>query len=196
MDAVQVPVTVVLPQATYDKLMKLVEGDLPPAQKIERVVNDLVQDLADGGLMLSGVEMRRIQEASPGAGPDEIIDAIEESQGLEDGQVVIKWSVDPTLIEPLQNIADTQGNTIQEVIQNLMDTAASEGWFYDFNPKPRTFFLEESDHKLLEEAMGQDNPTGTDVMKWLVKNGLVNDPKALDELFDAAETENAVNVTD
>lgn len=192
MDSVQVPVTVALPQAAYDKLMTLVEGDLPPVQKIEKVVNDLVQDLADGGLMLSGIDMKRIQEAAPGAGPDEIIDAVEESQGLEDGQVVIKWAVDPTLIEPLQNIADTQGTTVQDVVQNMMDTASSEGWFYEFNPKPHVVFVNVEDFKSIAALLGKEHPTGVDLVKWLQKEGHIENPKEMDEVFEAGRSASLV----
>lgn len=188
MEAVQVPVTVSLDESSYHKLLGLIPGDLPPAKKIEGFANGLVEDICQGGLMLSGDDVSRIREVSPNAGPEEIISAVGDSGGMEDGQIKVPFYLDPTLLGPLKDIAEMQGFSVQEVVQNMMDHAIEQGWFYALEPQPKCLFLEQDDYHQLAKVMGKGSPTGADLMEWLKQNGLAEETVAdVNKLFQEAD---------
>jgi hypothetical protein len=180
---VEVPVTVVMPKEAYERVQQLIEGDTPAAQKVETVCNQLVKDLSEGGLMLSGLEMQRIRDSVPDGDAAGIIEAVEEGAGTENGQLIIKWRLDPTLVGPIQEIADSQGMTVDEVTQNLMDTCCDNGWFYDFLPKAHALFMDEAEFKNLAAVVGNPTMTGTDLLAWLKEKGVLESTETLDEIL-------------
>lgn len=180
---VDVAVTVTVEKDAYEKILSLIEGDGPPAQKVASLCNGILEDLASGGMMLGGPDMQRIRETLRDADAASIIEAVEESSGMDEGQVVVRWRVDPTLTGPLQQIADQQGMTVDEVTQNLMDTAVSQGWFYDFNPQPHSIFVDHADYVKIAKVIGDDQFTGTDLMALLVKHGILESEGSLTDFL-------------
>jgi hypothetical protein len=180
---VDVAVTVTLERDAYEKIQALIEGDAAPAQKIAGVCNGLLEDLAAGGMMLSGSDMERIRETLRDADAAAIIEAVEESSGMDEGQVVVRWRVDPTLTGPLQQIADQQGMTVDEVTQNLMDTACDQGWFYQFNPQPHAIFVDHADYVKIGAVIGNEQFTGADLMALLVKHGVIESEETLTDFL-------------
>jgi hypothetical protein len=183
-ETVQIPLTVRMTKAAYDKLLALIPGDDPEGQKIGGVVDGLLSDLGDGGMMLSPSDVERIRTAVPEAGPDEIISACEESAGMEDGQVVIKWSMDNTMFEPLQQVADQQGVTVQECAQNMMDYAVSNGWFYEILLTSKALWFDPAQYASLKKLTGMEDLTGEQLVT-LLEQAIVNpEEPAAENLYD------------
>jgi hypothetical protein len=193
-ETVQIPLTVTVSKEAYDKLVAIVPGDEDSAHKIQSVVNGLIEDLSDCGMMLSGSDVERIRTAVPEAGPDQIIEAVEESAGMEDGVTVVKWAVDGTMLEPLQQIADQQGMTVQEIVQNMMDTAVGNGWFYDTLVANKALWFEPEWYEFLRKLTGLEDISGEELYKFLQRaveqNEQEKPEESLDDLFSTSESDN------
>ena len=186
---VAVPITVTIPKDAYDKILAMIPGDSQPGQKIAAACDGLIADIAEGGLMLPGDHVERITAVLEGADPDGIVKAVEASAGMDEGQVVIRWRVDPSFVGPIQEKADVQGLTLDQVIQNMMDTATAAGWFYDFNPMPRSVFMTQEDDAVLTELLGKPEFTGADLVEWLQSNGVIATEESMADLLAPAEPE-------
>lgn len=187
---VAVPITVTIPKDAYDKILAMIPGEDQPGQKIAGVVDGLIADIAEGGLMLPGDHVERITAVLEEADPDGIVKAVEASAGMDEGQVVVRWRVDPSFVGPLKEMADVQGLTLDQVIQNMMDMASSAGWFYNFNPMPRHVFMSEQDDAVLAEMVGIRDFTGADIIEWLKQNQIIATEDSLADLMTpAAEPE-------
>jgi len=181
---VEVPVTLALDKSAYEKILARIPGEAWPAQKIAAVCDGLLADISDGGLMLSGEDMRKICEAIPGASVESIIEAVEGHAGVEDGQIVVKWNVDPAYSEPLANMAQVQGLTVNEVVQNLMDHYIQ--FAYDWSPEPPKILLTENEYEILTVVIGKKNFTGHDLLEYLKAQGVITTADSLMDLVGSA----------
>lgn len=190
-ETVQIPLTVKMSKVAYDKLLALIPGDDPDAHKVAGVIDGLLADLGDGGMMLSPTDVERIRTAVPGAGPDEIITAVEESAGMEEGRSVVKWVLDDTMLAPLQQTADQQGVTVQECAQNMMDYAVANGWFYEILLTSRALWFDQAQFESLKKITGMEDLTGGQLIAMLeqaVEKLEEAAPENLDDLFSGEKT--------
>lgn len=182
--SVRVPVTIEVDSTGYDKIVALIPGEEPGATKFQDFMNQLCADFVGGGLMLSPEDMLRIHDYKADAGPDDLIQAIAESSGMEEGQMIAKWAVDPSYWEPLRLAAETQGITVEDLVQNLMNYAINGGWFFDLSPMPKQVLMTQEDFADLEKIMDKKEFTGADIVAFLRK---AVDGPTLDDLFPAEE---------
>ncbi len=151
---IRCPVTIEVDEEGYNRIIDQLPGEEPAAFRFQGFLNGLVADFVGGGLMLSPEDMSRIRDSAPDAGPDEIIKAVAESAGMSEGQMVVRWTVDPSYWEPLRAIAEAQSMEVEQVIQNLMDNAVNGGWFYDLNALIKPIAMTAEEYAEVGELIG------------------------------------------
>lgn len=125
-------------------------------------------ELADGGLLLSASDVARMEEAVGNLkSPADIVTAMESGHSRKEGKVIIPWSVDPVYLPNLEEIAETTGRSVEGLLQDVMDTAMSKGWLYEWNPEPVPLMFSEDDLAEIAEIIGVDAPTGTDIASFI-----------------------------
>jgi hypothetical protein len=137
---------------------------------ISSVASDLVAKFADGGMMIDARTLSRIDEITGGAiaTPRDLIPFVEKGCSVEEGQVVVKWRLDPAWVPALQEVADRRPMTLEALVQEIMDFVVSQGWInaIRIDELPRLTFAPEGMDRL-RELVGKEHVTGTDVVRYL-----------------------------
>jgi len=147
-----------------------VPGDYPDSYKIAGVAKGAMLDIADGGFVVDGKVAKQIEALTgPIGDAQDLVSFVERGVGREDGATVVTWKADPVYLPLLEQAAQSQGSTVQEVMQGLMDYACGQGWLYDINPESKVLFLSREDAKAMAEILGTNpgNVTGTDMADFI-----------------------------
>jgi len=89
-----------------------------------------LEEMAEGGIMLSPVAMERIEQALESADEDTIVEACEKSAGRHGAQYSVSVEIDPMYIEPLRQNAEGQGMTLDKFCSEVVNYAMDQGWFF------------------------------------------------------------------
>jgi hypothetical protein len=146
------------------------EESLNDTQKLSKVAEEFLGDVAGGGLVLSPAEMARITEATglEVECGEELIPLLSEATGREEGKMTFKCSVDPVYEEYYEEAANAQGRTVKELIQDIWDI------FMDGDPMqynmgnagyPQLVRMMPKDREAIEKLLGAKFETGTDLVK-------------------------------
>jgi hypothetical protein len=163
-----VNVDLALSTERFETIKAMVENEaLTDTQKIGGVALSLLQDLADGGLMLKAEEVARIATATgldPECGED-LIEAISAGTGREEGSLKVFILIDPSYEMAYQEIADMRGQPIQQLFQDLMDFVIAQQWVNDLpsEKQPVAVLMTPEDKAELEKLLGGKFQTGTDL---------------------------------
>jgi len=200
--SVKVPVTVELKdESQLGRIVEMVDGDAPPANKVDAFVNEMVRQVIDGGMILPPSVVDRLLEISPDMeDSDRLVEAVEMGTGMNGGDMIIRWPIDPALTQPLKDRAETNGVSVQQLIRDTMDQFVALGYFYDVGVDMKTVFLSREDEKIAAEILGNKDFTSADIMDALRKIALPapypdedqgdgkKDPNEDDIFVDDAET--------
>jgi hypothetical protein len=128
----------------------------PDVYKIAGVAKDSVLEISKGGFVVEGAVAKQILALTgPIGDSQELVGFVERGMGREDGCITATWKPDVTYTPVLEDAARSQGITIQELVQGLMDTAAANGWCYAINPEVKILFVSRDDARFLSEVLGQ-----------------------------------------
>jgi hypothetical protein len=165
---VKVPMTVSIGESAYRAIVSMDRSEAPDAQKLQKVSTGLLQDLSEGGLMLDAETMDRIRQSLADADdPMNIVEAIEKGAKTRAGAIVGEWVLDPSWVDPITAIASIQGKTVEEVVQNMMDMALSNGWFYEFEVGPKGLFFDKHAMDRLEVIAERQFNSGEELVRWI-----------------------------
>lgn len=161
-------VEIELTESQVRSLCDQLPAELTDGQKIAGLANGAMLDLADGGMTLDGNVTRQIMELTGGLDDNQdLVKMVEAGRGMDNGRMVGKWMIDPTYEPVLQDIAASQGLSIQQVIQSLMDWGVGQGWAYQIAPDTSVMFFRREDAAAIGELIGVPNATGTDIANFL-----------------------------
>ncbi len=155
-----------------DRIVASVEGEESPSVKVGRVAMGCLENLASGGMMLSELQVRQVSEA---AGKEidaqELTDFAETGAGRKGGLLSISLNIDPAYRDLLQPVADFQQVTIEQVLQNALDTAWDNGWLYADAPTNMLdrIVLTKKDRARIEMLIGRKFTSGQDMVEGLGK---------------------------
>jgi hypothetical protein len=154
---------------THQQISALVKKGENTAPKLGGVATWLLSDLAKGGLMLEPGVAKQISKYLKNVnwnGAD-LLPIVERGVGMQGDNFIATWKIDPTYEPMFRELAENQGRTVNELVQELMDWAAGQGWFYQWEPEPKALRFTPEDYKMLAEATGKEDPTGTDIASFV-----------------------------
>lgn len=158
---------VMLREDRVSRIDEAIRGDMPTVEKVAGVASDLLNKLADGGMMLSPQDVEKIHTAIGDFTPDALIAAVDKTAHRRGGAVVAEWVVDPSWVGPLEEISKQQGSSLQALIQDMMNTAVANQWFYSITPEPATLRMTAADNEFLKEALGMERFSTADIIHLL-----------------------------
>lgn len=176
-----IPAELVLNVDTVEAIAASVKEDQPPAHKVVRVAIGMLESLASGAILMSPVLVRRVAEAvGKEIDATDIADLAEIGAGRRAGQLSVTLNIDPVYEDLLRTNADFQGMTIGQLLQNSMDTAWDNGWFYTMPAGTATHVqMRDADKRSLEAILGKPFNSGTELIaliKDLVGGDLFDGP--------------------
>lgn len=148
-----------------------VQGDMPIGRKLSGIATGVLAHVADGGMVIDPITMGRITDlVGEITNCEDLVPHIEKSTGRRDGCLVAEWLIDPTYEPMLRGIAESQGRTVQEIVQDGMNYAMGQGWLYEVTAQPEKVLFAEEDMVAVREILGKERVTGTDIAKFIREN--------------------------
>jgi hypothetical protein len=157
-----------LTESQVRSLCDQLPDNMTDGQKIAGLAGGAISDLADGGMMLSGSVTRQIIDITGGIeDQQQLVGMVEAGCGGDRGRMVGKWMIDPTYEPVLQDIAASQGLSVQQVIQSLMDWGVGQGWAYQIAPDTSVVFFLKEDLLAISAIMDKPDATGTEIAAFI-----------------------------
>jgi hypothetical protein len=142
----------------------------PSSQIIGRMAAGVLTEIAEGGVLLPKSVVDRIVEMMGSlSNPRDLIPVVEKAYNRKDGQVAAEWRIDPIYMPYLEDAAISQGRTVQQLIQDCMDTAMDKGWLYELDPQPHRLLITAEDMEALRGALGKDDVHGSDLVEYILQ---------------------------
>lgn len=134
-----------------------------------------VHEFANGGIVLKSSEVNRLAKnlGRSIAGSKDVIETMESTVGMKNGDNALTFSVDPAMVGPIKDFASAQGRTVEELCQDVFYAMLVQGYIYSFIPADNLFVISASDKNWLKEELGMEKPNGTaiiDKLKSFVEN--------------------------
>lgn len=158
------------------QLKVLAEGALgegTPADKVRGVTVTIMQQLADGGMMLSPLDMKKIVQSTgidPASGSD-LLPFLAKGTGRRDGMRIVEVVLDPVYESAYEEIAKFQGRTLDDLFNDVVRQILDNEWVYEVNPRPAAVLMAPEDKAELEDLLGAKFENGTALIK-LLRNAL------------------------
>jgi len=156
-------------------IVNRVAGDLTETQKVGLVATQYLTDIAEGGLLLTNEELHRIAESTgvEATCGEDLLTVIAEGSGREEGKLKVPIIIDPAYESAYEEVAQSQGRTIQEILQETVDVVMDREWVYELIPsnRPEQVLMSPAVKRELEEILGEKFSTGMD-LAGLVKKAL------------------------
>lgn len=152
---INIPLVVSLSDSDHKTLSQID----PDVQKIvEKACNYYMSAYAQGALVIEPAHAERIQRVVKTGELSSLMvtKLIEASKGVEDGQNIFKVPIDPALMAPIQEIADSQNVTVQALITDSINVMMNNGWLYMAVPEGRSLHLTTQQLEELAKLTGKD----------------------------------------
>ena len=156
-----------------DEDLKALTVSVPAAygsdpEKINGIATALLQSQARGGMMLGRECMEMIQAVTGPLNEDaDIVPWVEKAANKDGGTTIVSWRVDPTYYPLLEQIAEGQGRTVDQVCQDSMDWVTGQGWLYDFSYATTSIPIPNEDMDWLRKEIGKEHITSEDLMSYI-----------------------------
>lgn len=128
----------------------------------------LVGEYAQGGIMMRHDQIGYISTYcnAPIRTSSDVVEIVENAVNRRsmDGSLVITYKVDPAFARPLEEVAHTQGRTVDAALQEAISIVLSNSWLYSLEVSGGTLNLDREGRERLESLVGGHVENGT----WLV----------------------------
>ncbi len=157
----KIPITIDIADTTLTQIAELVDGNAPEAHKLQEYLNLVTRELSGGALILSGNDMSRLRDIDAELdGPEEIIAACAKSKNVNREHGLLKYPRDESVLIAMRERAAINGANVENFMQDIMDYAIAQGWFYDLNAEQRFVFFSRKEEtrirNLFDMTSGQD----------------------------------------
>lgn len=169
-DQVTTGIDVTVSEAQRDRLAALAPH-LRPTEAMSGIATGALQDMADGGVMLNGLVANRIAVALKNRDftPEEVVVAVEKGVRRFGQAMLIEYALDPIYVTPMEDWSRSNGRTVQELVQDCMQQAFANEWFYSMSFEHRTLAVTAEQYKTIAEALGKDVIFGADIVDLVQK---------------------------
>jgi len=170
MKPITLAMEITLDEEAVKDICAAVPGNFPATTKVGRVAHGLLKDLAEGGLMLPTEAVQRIRKAIRSIDSSDIASRVEGSVDRQGEHLVLKMTMDPSWEPRLREIAEIRGQPVDQLLQECMTTAMTQGWLYNDiippDPPPISFTREE--YEMLRQTVAANGPLfGEDIAAWV-----------------------------
>lgn len=147
-------------------------ADSRPSEALSGIATGLLQDLADGGMMLNGRTVDRIAAAlsDSGFGEEALIKVVEKGVRRFGQASIVDYAIDPIYISPLEEWSKSNGRTVQELVQDCMSICFDNEYFYSLDFERRPLYLTVEQYRELAEMMGKELIFGADLFEFIRKS--------------------------
>jgi predicted RNase H-related nuclease YkuK (DUF458 family) len=138
-------------------LCKLVKQDIPESRKIGGIAAHALIEVAEGGLILDAQIYQQIRGVvGEIVDQQELVKMVEASRHRRDGSIEATWRPDPTYLPVLQEVATSRGQSLQDMVQEVMDYVTGQGWMYQLAPDTKQIFFTVGQAEKIQEWLGKD----------------------------------------
>lgn len=154
-----------LSQNDFEKL-KEASGVEDPTPKLVAWAKHFYANLAGGGILLSGSDVRRIEEVT---GTDvvngrTVVEIAQKAVGKEDGKHTFKVQLDPVWIGPATETAHAQGVELQFLIESALNEMVENSWLYSWAPDGGAARFSKTEWAEVQSIVGKKDVFGRDVL--------------------------------
>lgn len=145
-----------------------VEG-LTDISKLSSIASGLMEQLAEGGIMLDVGDVQRLRDTGRDIdGAEDIVKMAEQGVGFNKGQFTISADVDPDTLPAMKEYAERCGLDLNELGTQMMAMAIDQGWIWEVQPGYRAVRLTPETNKLIAEITGLPGDfSGDQLARWL-----------------------------
>ena len=149
--AVEKLVDVHLSEADYNNILKT-------KSDFGKIVNFLVSNYAQGGIMVQPSKISYLTELTglPIVSQVDIVDVVENSvrRGSAAGDLRVVMDVDPAFAPALEDLAQAQGRTVNEIVKECLEIVLQNSWLYSIELTGGSVPLLAEQRRELELIMG------------------------------------------
>lgn len=126
-----------------------------------------LKEIANGGILLGSKDIETMERS---AGADvscakDVVNIVLSAKGKEDGQLTVRVQIDPAWQLAVEENAESQGWTVEEMLTNLVNWCLGNGMGYALTPSQGACIpLDENDYKSLSEFCGKKDFTSKDLL--------------------------------
>lgn len=137
--------------------------------KLASVATGLMEQLAEGGIMLAEPDVQRLRDTGHEIeDAEDIVVMAETGVGFKKGQFTISAEVDPQELPPLEALAASNGTSLQEMGNQMMAFAIDQGWLYEVPAGYRSVRLTPETNKMIAEITNLPlDFSGEQLAKWM-----------------------------
>jgi hypothetical protein len=168
---------------------RLFEGFEGREDQIPLLAAYLLTHYAQGGLMLKAEEMANLQTITKTkiVNSASITALVERALERRDGGCRVEATIDDSLMEPIRELANAMGLTVNAFVTDALNTMLTNGWLYAITPTGGTIYLTKEQHDLLKGKLGE-HYTSDRILEALgckppLKAGIHEDPAAPQDLL-------------
>lgn len=133
-ERITIPVNLRLKASSVEVLAR--GSSLSPSDVLESRASQILDGIAEGGMILSATDVQDI-EANYGKGIEASQDIVKATEGKavkRDGQCVLTATIDPAYIEPLKEIAQMRGCSLEEHLSDIANFILANNWYSEIPP--------------------------------------------------------------
>lgn len=138
-----------------------------PEATLAKVGEDLVEQLATGGVMLDPASVRKIETAIGDFEIEDLITAVEKGAKARRGKKVIEFAVDPSQLTNIEAHCRSIGKTVDSALQECIQYCLDNGWFFSITPPEHVLKLSKADYQELSEILDQEVLHGADIVEYI-----------------------------
>lgn len=121
---------------------------------VQTTAQEAVTKLADGGLLLPGPVVKRIEKVLDKIeDPVEVAEAVEDGAGFEGDNVKVSMVMDPVWLGELQEKATVAGMSLNALASELQSQILSQGLLYDMATETLPIYLTPEQHGFLRKKL-------------------------------------------
>lgn len=165
---IETPVTVRLHEADHEKVNST-------GQDFSQVASFLVEQYSRGGVMLKPSQAHYLSTLSGTIvkTAEDVITVVENgvNRHSASGNLVVTYSLDPAYAEPMEELAQQQGRTVEEIVQEAISVVFTNSWLYSISVEGGTLNFTREDREELERIVGHRPVTGSSLLGFLRRAG-------------------------
>ena len=170
-EKIQIHLSIDVESVDYEKMSNAAtRSKLPVSEFLNKAVSGYISGRANGGLMLSGVDIDRIKKTtgSDVSSPGDIVALAEKGVDMKDGKKGFYVDIDPSLLSHAEELSSSMGISVQEFVDQCWSFILANGWLHEINPDAHWIPFSVSHVRKLKEVVG-DNLNSDTIISGLKK---------------------------